>query len=363
MKTAIATLLSAFAVATVSTGAGAQTFSGILKTSSFLNKMNTVIVHDASTRIYTPVASAPVASTTDAATNTDNDKNDAQVAEHGFTPVLAATETTFSTLTGASIGLAQNESVGVNTGVTFTKDNDNQSDNNNQSNNDNQTSDGANIGIGLKSYDGTVIQPYEPNRSGSIVVKPDYTPNDGYRIKDPNPAPVCQGFAVDNVEAVEGEDEYSSQMVTGCAGTLITNLYFSDGTATRMEDYGTTAFAQYKLENQPWQEFVPSEPFRIPEEGYFMVRTNIVSDIEADDGEAFKLTVRSQSNHVAIGMVTMVDPLESPVEALAEAPVEDAMDWSDMGEIIASLDLDDLSPKQALEVLYALQAIENDNRN
>ena len=94
-----------------------------------------------------------------------------------------------------------------------------------------------------------------------------------------------------------------------------------------------------------------------------MVRTNIVSDIEADDGEAFKLTVRSQSNQVAIGMVTMVDPLESPVEALAEAPVEDAMDWSDMGEIIASLDLDDLSPKQALEVLYALQAIENDNRN
>ena len=94
-----------------------------------------------------------------------------------------------------------------------------------------------------------------------------------------------------------------------------------------------------------------------------MVRTNIVSDIEADDGEAFKLTVRSQSNQVVIGMVTMVDPLESSVEALAETPVEDAMDWSDMGEIIASLDLDDLSPKQALEVLYALQAIENDNRN
>ena len=62
-------------------------------------------------------------------------------------------------------------------------------------------------------------------------------------------------------------------------------------------------------------------------------------------------------------MVTMVDPLESPVEALAEATVENALDGSNMGEIIASLDLDDLSPKQALEVLYALQAIENDNRN
>ena len=143
MKTAIATLLSAFAVATVSAGAGAQTFSGILKTSSILSKMNAVTVHDASTRIYTPVASTPVASTTNTATNTDNDKNDAKVAEHEFTPVLASTETTFSTLTGASIGLAQNESVGVNTGVTFTKDNDN------QSNNDNQTSDDANFGIGF----------------------------------------------------------------------------------------------------------------------------------------------------------------------------------------------------------------------
>ena len=349
MKTAIATLLSAFAVATVSAGAGAQTFSGILKTSSILSKMNAVTVHDASTRIYTPVASTPVASTTNTATNTDNDKNDAKVAEHGFTPVLASTETTFSTLTGASIGLAQNESVGVNTGVTFTKDNDN------QSNNDNQTSDDANFGIGLKSYDGTVIQPYEPNRSGSIVVKPDHTPNEIYRIKEPNPAPICQGFAVDNVEAVEGEDEYSSQTVTGCAGTLITNLFFSDGTATRMEDYGTLASAEYKLEGQPWQEFVPSSPFRIPDEGYFMVRTNIVSDIEADEGEAFKLTVRSNSNQIVTGMVTLVDP--------DAGMIEQAVDWSEMGEIVASLDLDDLSPKQALEVLYALQAIENDNRN
>jgi len=267
--------------------------------------------------------------------------------------VLAAADTTFSTLSGASIGLAQDQTAGVNTGVTFNKDSSN------QNNNDNQPSEGSNIGIVVKSYDGITIQPYEPNWTGSIAVKPDYSPNDIPRIKEPTPAPICQGFAVDNVEAVEGEDEYSRQMVTGCAGTLITNLYFSDGTATRMEDYGTLASAQYKLEDQPWQEFVPSSPFRIPDEGYFMVRTNIVSDDETDDGEAFKLTVRSQTNQVATGMVTMVDPVEAPIAASAEA----AVDWSDMGEIVASLDLDDLSPKQALEVLYALQAIENDNRN
>ena len=347
MKTAIATLLSALAVTTVSTGAGAQSRILTLTASPYLGQMSAIVVNDAVASIYTPVTSRADAQT--------SNKDGAKVTDFGFTPIVAAADTTFSTLSGASIGLAEDQTAGVNTGVTFNKDS------NSQSNNDNQPAEGSNIGIVVKSYDGITIQPYKPNWTGSIAVKPDNSPDDIQRIKDP--APICQGFAVDNVEAVEGEDEYSSQMVTGCAGTLITNLYFSDGTATRMEDYGTTAFAQYKLENQPWQEFVPSEPFRIPEEGYFMVRNNIVSDIEADDGEAFKLTVRSQSNQVAIGMVTMVDPLESPVEALAEAPVEDAMDWSDMGEIIASLDLDDLSPKQALEVLYALQAIENDNRN
>jgi hypothetical protein len=351
MKTAIATLLSVLAVASVSTAAGAQKLRTSLITNTQLSQIDFKIVNDAIAPIYTPVASIED-------TGKDNDgNNDNEVGTFGFTPVLAAPDTTFSTLSGSSIGLAQDQTAGVNTGVTFNKDNSN------QNNNDNQPSEGSNIGIVVKSYEGITIQPYEPNWTGSIAVKPDNSYNDIPRIKEPNPAPICQGFAVDNVEAVEGEDEYSSQMVTGCAGTLITNLYFSDGTATRMEDYGTLASAQYKLEDQPWQEFVPSSPFRIPDEGYFMVRTNIVSDDETDDGEAFKLTVRSQSNQVAIGMVTMVDPLESPVEALAEAPVEDAMDWSDMGEIIASLDLDDLSPKQALEVLYALQAIENDNRN
>ena len=353
MKTAIANLLSVLAVASVSTAAGAEKFRTSLITNTQLSQIDFKIVNDAIAPIYTPVTSIEDTRKSD----DGNNDNVNEAATFGFTPVLAAADTTFSTLSGASIGLAQDQTIGVNTGVTFNKDNSN------QNNNDNQPSEGSNIGIVVKSYDGITIQPYEPNWTGSIAVKPDNYPNDIPRIKEPTPAPICQGFAVDNVEAIEGEDEYSNQMVTGCAGTLITNLYFSDGTAKRMEDYGTLASAQYKLEDQPWQEFVPSEPFRIPEEGYFMVRTNIVSDIEADDGEAFKLTVRSQSNQVAIGMVTMVDPLESPVEALAEAPVEDAMDWSDMGEIIASLDLDDLSPKQALEVLYALQAIENDNRN
>ena len=349
MKTAIATLLSAVAVTTVSNGAGAETFNVVLNTNTYLGEMNAIIVNDAIAPIYTPVTTRKDTSKSD----DGNNANTNEAGTFGFTPVLAAADTTFSTLSGASIGLAQDQTAGVNTGVTFNKDSIN------QNHNDNQPSEGSNIGVTVKSYDGITIQPYEPNWTGSIAVKPDNSPNDIPRIKDPNPAPICQGFAVDNVEAVEGEDEYSSQMVTGCAGTLITNLYFSDGTATRMEDYGTLASAQYKLEGQPWQEFVPSSPFRIPNEGYFMVRTNIVSDDETDDGEAFKLTVRSQTNQVATGMVTMVDPVEAPIAASAEA----AVDWSDMGEIVASLDLDDLSPKQALEVLYALQAIENDNRN
>ena len=347
MKTAIVTVLSVFAVASVSTAAGAQKLRTSLITNTQLSQIDFKTVNDAIAPIYTPVASIE-----DTRKN-DDGNNDKEVGTFGFTPVLAAVDTNFSTRSGSSIGLAQDQTAGVNTGVTFNKDNSN------QNNNDNQPSEGSNIGIVVKSYDGITIQPYEPNWTGSIAVKPDYSPNDIPSIKDPNPAPICQGFAVDNVEAVEGEDEYSSQMVTGCAGTLITNLYFSDGTATRMEDYGTLASAQYKLEDQPWQEFVPSSPFRIPDEGYFMVRTNIVSDDETDDGEAFKLTVRSQTNQVATGMVTMIDPVEAPIAASAEA----AVDWSDMGEIVASLDLDDLSPKQALEVLYALQAIENDNRN
>ena len=347
MKTAIANLLSVLAVASVSTAAGAEKYRTSLITNTQLSQVDFKIVNDAIAPIYTPVASIE-----DTRKN-DDGNDDKEVGTFGFTPVLAAVDTTFSTRSGSSIGQAQDQTAGVNTGVTFNKDNSN------QNNNDNQPSEGSNIGIVVKSYDGITIQPYEPNWTGSIAVKPDYSPNDIPRIKEPNPAPICQGFAVDNVEAVEGEDEYSRQMVTGCAGTLITNLYFSDGTATRMEDYGTLASAQYKLEDQPWQEFMPSSPFRIPDEGYFMVRTNIVSDDETDDGEAFKLTVRSQTNQVATGMVTMVDPVEAPIAASAEA----AVDWSDMGEIVASLDLDDLSPKQALEVLYALQAIENDNRN
>ena len=347
MKTAIANLLSVLAVASVSTAAGAEKYRTSLITNTQLSQVDFKIVNDAIAPIYTPVASIE-----DTRKN-DDGNDDKEVGTFGFTPVLAAVDTTFSTRSGSSIGQAQDQTAGVNTGVTFNKDNSN------QNNNDNQPSEGSNIGIVVKSYDGITIQPYEPNWTGSIAVKPDYSPNDIPRIKEPNPAPICQGFAVNNVEAVEGEDEYSRQMVTGCAGTLITNLYFSDGTATRMEDYGTLASAQYKLEDQPWQEFMPSSPFRIPDEGYFMVRTNIVSDDETDDGEAFKLTVRSQTNQVATGMVTMVDPVEAPIAASAEA----AVDWSDMGEIVASLDLDDLSPKQALEVLYALQAIENDNRN
>ena len=353
MKTAIAILFASLAATAATNAASAEKYRLVFNDGpNFKNALDR-----GSNQIETETWQVYTTSADSNATNERDTGREDPIASILEIQVLAATNTTFSTLTGASIGLAQDQTANVNTGVTFNKDSSN------QNNNDNQPSEGSNIGIVVKSYDGITIQPYEPNWTGSIAVKPDNYPNDIPRIKEPTPTPICQGFAVDNVEAVEGEDEYSSQMVTGCAGTLITNLYFSDGTATRMEDYGTTAFAQYKLENQPWQEFVPSEPFRIPEEGYFMVRTNIVSDIEADDGEAFKLTVRSQSNQVAIGMVTMVDPLESPVEALAEAPVEDAMDWSDMGEIIASLDLDDLSPKQALEVLYALQAIENDNRN
>ena len=345
MKTAIATLLSVLAVATVSTAAGAEKFRTSLITNTQLSQIDFKIVNDAVAPINTPVASIE-----DTRKNNDSNNDDVnEAATFGFTPVLAAVDTTFSTRSGSSIGLAQDQTAGVNTGVTFNKDSSN------QNNNDNQPAEGSNIGIVVKSYNGITIQPYEPNWTGSIAVKPDNYPNDIPRIKEPTPTPICQGFAVDNVEAVEGEDEYSSQTVTGCAGTLITNLYFSDGTATRMEDYGTLASAEYKLEGQPWQEFVPSSPFRIPNEGYFMVRTNIVSDIEADDGEAFKLTVRSNSNQIVTGMVTLVDP--------DAGVIEKAVDWSDMGEIVASLDLDDLSPKQALEVLYALQAIENDNRN
>jgi hypothetical protein len=348
MKTAIAILFASLAATAATNAASAEKYRLVFNDGpNFKNALDR-----GSNQIETETRQVYTTSADSNATNERDTGREDPIASILEIQVLAATNTTFSTLTGASIGLAQDQTANVNTGVTFNKDSSN------QNNNDNQPSEGSNIGIVVKSYDGITIQPYEPNWTGSIAVKPDNYPNDIPRIKKPTPAPICQGFTVDNVEAVEGEVEYSNQTVTGCAGTLITQLYFIDGSATKGVDYGHTAQVQFKLPDQPWQEFTSGSPFRIPDQGYFIVRTDIVNDVEGDDGEDFKLAVHSEGE-VATGMVTLLDPVEAPIAASAEA----SLDWSDMGEIIASLDLDDLSPKQALEVLYALQAIENDNRN
>jgi hypothetical protein len=348
MKTAIAILFASLAATAATNAASAEKYRLVFNDGpNFKNALDR-----GSNQIETETRQVYTTSADSNATNERDTGREDPIASILEIQVLAATNTTFSTLTGASIGLAQDQTANVNTGVTFNKDSSN------QNNNDNQPSEGSNIGIVVKSYDGITIQPYEPNWTGSIAVKPDNYPNDIPRIKEPTPAPICQGFTVDNVEAVEGEVEYSNQTVTGCAGTLITQLYFIDGSATKGVDYGHTAQVQFKLPDQPWQEFTSGSPFRIPDQGYFIVRTDIVNDVEGDDGEDFKLAVHSEGE-VATGMVTLLDPVEAPIAASAEA----SLDWSDMGEIIASLDLDDLSPKQALEVLYALQAIENDNRN
>ena len=152
MKTAIATLLSAVAVTTVSNGAGAERFNVVLNTSTYLGEMNAIIVNDAIAPIYTPVTS----NENNRQNDDGNNDNVNEAGTFGFTPVLAAADTTFSTLSGASIGLAQDQTAGVNTGVTFNKDSSN------QNHNDNQPSEGSNIGVTVKSYDGITIQPYEP---------------------------------------------------------------------------------------------------------------------------------------------------------------------------------------------------------
>ena len=69
MKTAIATLLSAVAVTTVSNGAGAETFNVVLNTNTYLGEMNAIIVNDAIAPIYTPVTTRKDTSKSDDGNN------------------------------------------------------------------------------------------------------------------------------------------------------------------------------------------------------------------------------------------------------------------------------------------------------
>jgi len=159
----------------------------------------------------------------------------------------------------------------------------------------------------------------------------------------------CQDLDIDSIYVNESIDDFSLQQVSGCPGTKITNLFFTDQTAERLKDYGTEINVEFKLKGQPWQEFSESSPIKIPEEGYFMVRTNIVRDTEADDGDAFKLTAKAANDEVAEGYVTLVDPTDQSRL--------DAMDFASLIDAIETMNPDEMSPKEALEAIYALQAL------
>ena len=86
-----------------------------------------------------------------------------------------------------------------------------------------------------------------------------------------------------------------------------------------------------------------------------MVRTNIVTDDIADDNEAFRLVVRSRENETAMGRIELLDPVGNGIQ--------NAENWEDLVDALASLNPDEMSPKQALDALYVLQAIQSTDRN
>jgi hypothetical protein len=325
MKYAIPTIFAALALAALSPSALADRYSSKLKESTSLRSTDT--------------QSASTVTTASSKTSTDSSNNDGFGTYIFSSPVLTTTVISDATLSGGTINTGT-----IDPGTTFERLPDDSKDDAN--NNDRSSS--VTVHPGVITTPG--IETTFPG--GKIETQPD-SPNDIRRVE--TPVVVCNGFSIDNVKVIEGVDKFSVQHVSGCPGTVITSLHFTDETATKAEDYGTIAHVQYKLSGQPWREFVINRPFAIPKDGYFMVRTNIVTDDIADDNEAFRLVVRSRENETAMGRIELLDPVGNGIQ--------NAENWEDLVDALASLNPDEMSPKQALDALYVLQAIQSTDRN